>query len=205
MRNIFLQDQIRVHTQTGNSYNRQALSDGSNTFEHVILEDFVDQIILKLKASTLGFTGYMYDDISDTYFAQAREYMPEVGRFAGRDLLKGEAEIPRSLNEYVYCHNKPIGSVDYDGMKAKTVDDYIKAGADGAIRSSVNKVAIDKANKEATKSVTKKALAQKVAANKGYSRVTKHVVKNSKAIKKLQTVRSRLHHNYLSLVAALPQ
>lgn len=69
-------------------------------------------------------------------------------------------------------------------MKAKTTDDYIKAGSDGAIRAGVNKVAIDKVNKEAAKSITKKALAQKVAANKGYSRVTKHVVKNSKAIEK---------------------
>ena len=27
----------------------------------------------------LGFTGYMRDDISDTLFAQVREYMPEIG------------------------------------------------------------------------------------------------------------------------------
>ena len=71
---------------------------------------------------TLGFTGYMYDDISGTYFAQAREYIPEMGRFTGRDLIKGEIDIPRSLNEYTYCHSNPIGFVDYDGMKEKTLD-----------------------------------------------------------------------------------
>ena len=29
-----------------------------------------------------GYTGYRYDKVADTYFAQAREYMPGVGRFA---------------------------------------------------------------------------------------------------------------------------
>ena len=70
----------------------------------------------------LGFTGYMRDDISDTLFAQAREYMPEIGRFMGRDILKGRVEQPRSLNEYVYCHNDSIGFVDRDGMKEKNAE-----------------------------------------------------------------------------------
>ena len=29
-----------------------------------------------------GYTGYRYDNVADTYFAQAREYVPGVGRFA---------------------------------------------------------------------------------------------------------------------------
>ena len=28
-----------------------------------------------------GYTGYRYDKVADTYFAQAREYVPRVGRF----------------------------------------------------------------------------------------------------------------------------
>ena len=67
----------------------------------------------------LGFTGYMRDDISDTLFAQAREYMPEIGRFMGRDILKGRVEQPRSLNEYTYCHNDPVGFGDLKGMEEK--------------------------------------------------------------------------------------
>lgn len=65
---------------------------------------------------TLGFTGYMYDDISDTYFAQAREYMPEVGRFAGRDIVKGTILQPLTLNNYNYCYSNPNKYVDWDGM-----------------------------------------------------------------------------------------
>ena len=73
-----------------------------------------------------GFTGYMRDDISDTLFAQAREYMPEIGRFMGRDILKGRVEQPRSLNEYAYCHNDPVGFVDLNGMDPMKISNKIK-------------------------------------------------------------------------------
>lgn len=74
----------------------------------------------------LGFTGYMRDDISDTLFAQAREYMPEIGRFMGRDILKGRVEQPRSLNEYEYCHNNPVGFVDLNGMDPMKISNKVK-------------------------------------------------------------------------------
>ena len=45
-----------------------------------------------------GYTGYRYDNVADTYFAQAREYVPRVGRFAGEDWIKGSIEQPFSLN-----------------------------------------------------------------------------------------------------------
>ena len=50
-----------------------------------------------------GYTGYRYDNVADTYFAQAREYVPGVGRFAGEDWIKGEISYPTSLNQYGYC------------------------------------------------------------------------------------------------------
>ena len=34
---------------------------------------------------TFGYTGYRYDNVTDTYFAKAREYIAGVGRFAGED------------------------------------------------------------------------------------------------------------------------
>ena len=74
----------------------------------------------------IGFTGYMRDDISDTLFAQAREYMPEIGRFMGRDVIKGRVEQPRSLNEYAYCHNDPVGFVDLNGMDAILINKKIE-------------------------------------------------------------------------------
>ena len=93
---------------------------------------------LSCNGSPTGFTGYIQDDIADTYFAQAREYMPEIGRFAGRDILKGQIEIPRSLNEYAYCHNEPIGFVDFDGMKPRkpTPNDYAKEMTKGGFENA---------------------------------------------------------------------
>jgi len=34
-----------------------------------------------------GYTGYTADNVTGTYFAQAREYMPQVGRFNGVDII----------------------------------------------------------------------------------------------------------------------
>ena len=75
-------------------------------------------------ASVLGFTGYMYDDVSGTYFAQAREYMPEVGRFTGRDIVKGTILQPLTLNNYHYCYSNPSKFADFDGKLPKPIQDY---------------------------------------------------------------------------------
>ncbi len=32
-----------------------------------------------------GYTGYQYDKTAGTYYAQVREYLPEIGRFIGED------------------------------------------------------------------------------------------------------------------------
>ena len=62
-----------------------------------------------------GYTGYRYDNVADTYFAQAREYVAGVGRFAGEDWIKGSIEQPFSLNQYGYCLGNPEKFVDLDG------------------------------------------------------------------------------------------
>ena len=66
-----------------------------------------------------GYTGYRYDNVADTYFAQAREYMPGVGRFAGEDWIKGSIEQPFSLNQYGYCFGNPLALIDYNGKTAR--------------------------------------------------------------------------------------
>ena len=68
-----------------------------------------------------GYTGYRYDKVADTYFAQAREYVPKIGRFVGEDWIKGNIEKPFSLNQYGYCWGNPIGLVDRDGKLAGEV------------------------------------------------------------------------------------
>lgn len=62
-----------------------------------------------------GYTGYQADRITGTYYAQAREYRTELGRFAAADIVKGTMAIPLTLNEYGYCWNAPLLLVDLDG------------------------------------------------------------------------------------------
>ena len=62
-----------------------------------------------------GYTGYRYDEISGSYFAQAREYQPGTGRFMAEDVMRGRREIPKTLNRYGYCWGNPMILVDLDG------------------------------------------------------------------------------------------
>ena len=71
-----------------------------------------------------GYTGYRYDNVADTYFAQAREYVPKIGRFVGEDWIKGNIEKPFSLNQYGYCWGNPIGLVDRDGKTPEMASNY---------------------------------------------------------------------------------
>ncbi len=63
-----------------------------------------------------GYTGYRYDEISGTYFAQASEYQPKNGRFTAEDVIKGNGAFPETLNRYGYCLGNPILFVDLDGL-----------------------------------------------------------------------------------------
>ena len=61
------------------------------------------------------YTGYQKDNIANTYYAQAREYTPGVGRFSGEDVIKGNVVQPFTMNQYVYCGSSPMSWVDLDG------------------------------------------------------------------------------------------
>lgn len=63
-----------------------------------------------------GFTGYQMDEAGGLYFAQARRYDAEAGRFVSEDFIKGFIEAPFTLNNYGYCWNRPLDLVDLDGL-----------------------------------------------------------------------------------------
>ena len=62
-----------------------------------------------------AYTGYRKDVVSGTYFAQAREYMPDAGRFAGEDIVSGSITKPLTINPYNYCLASPLIMVDRNG------------------------------------------------------------------------------------------
>ena len=98
----------------------------------------VDTYKTQGKIQPFGYTGYRHDKVADTYFAQAREYMPSVGRFGGEDWIKGNIEKPFSLNQYGYCWGNPMGLVDRDGKTPEMASNYsqvfdiLKTGAEMA-------------------------------------------------------------------------
>ena len=73
-----------------------------------------------------GYTGYQSDRIAGTYYAQAREYRAELGRFAGVDIIKGFAAAPYTLNECGYCWGNPMVLVDLDGAWPKWIETATK-------------------------------------------------------------------------------
>ena len=87
-----------------------------------------------------GYTGYQSDRTAGTSYAQAREYLPWAGRFTGRDLIKGFAELPFTLNEYGYCWGNPTGYVDRDGQLPTAVVGGIIGGLGGLALSVTSDV-----------------------------------------------------------------
>uniref|UniRef100_UPI000C06F7C1 RHS repeat domain-containing protein n=1 Tax=Tepidibacter mesophilus TaxID=655607 RepID=UPI000C06F7C1 len=67
--------------------------------------------------NTFGYTGYQYDVSSELYYAQARYYMPEIGRFISEDPWNGDLYQPNTLNPYPYVLNNPLKYVDPLGLK----------------------------------------------------------------------------------------
>ena len=61
----------------------------------------------------------MYDGVSELYFAQARYYDPNVGRFISPDAMKDATSIPQTMNEYTYCLNNPLKFVDLNGLASE--------------------------------------------------------------------------------------
>ena len=79
-----------------------------------------------------GFTGYQTDAAGGLYYAQARRYDADTGRFVSEDKVKGFAEAPFTLNPYSYCWNKPMELVDLDGKEAEEYYVYYLNNMDGA-------------------------------------------------------------------------
>ncbi|WP_373000350.1 RHS repeat-associated core domain-containing protein, partial [Lutispora sp.] len=66
--------------------------------------------------NTFGYTGYQYDVYAGLWYAQARYYMPETGRFISEDPWPGDMTDPQTLNPYPYVVNNPLKYVDPLGL-----------------------------------------------------------------------------------------
>ena len=118
-------DMVSVHTREGGHYyindelgSPIGLTDQAGSLAaRYSYDEFGRPTVLKHPSTPFPFsyTGYQYDASTGLQYAQARYYMPEIGRFISEDSYRGQPEEPQSLNRYTYCHNNPLFFVDPDG------------------------------------------------------------------------------------------
>ena len=108
-RNYYLQDELGSPLRIKNSAGILKESYGYGAFGEDLYQN-------QGKIHPFGYTGYQRDEIAGTYYAQAREYLAESGRFQERDIIKGQTSYPLTLNEYIYCGNMPFYYYDPNGL-----------------------------------------------------------------------------------------
>ncbi len=67
------------------------------------------------KVQPFGYTGYQKDNVASSYFAHAREYTENIGRFVNQDPIRGEIRNAQTQNQYKYCLNSPFRYIDPTG------------------------------------------------------------------------------------------
>ena len=75
-----------------------------------------------LVTKTFGFTGYQEDDDTGLYYANARYYDSNTGRFLREDPQDGNTSQPPSLHRYLYANANPNFYTDPTGEAAYAFD-----------------------------------------------------------------------------------
>src|SRR4030095_11900373 len=101
---------------------------------------------LDVSANRVGFTGYLFDEETDLYYAKARFYDPELGRFTNQDTYLGQLDDPPSLHRYFYANANPVRYVDQTGHCTSAApfanfQDCFTAGLTGIVAPPANFVA----------------------------------------------------------------
>jgi len=65
------------------------------------------------------FTGHYFDTETNLYYAKARYFDPELGRFLSQDSYLGELTEPPSLHRYLYAFDNPIRYYDPTGNETE--------------------------------------------------------------------------------------
>ena len=72
-----------------------------------------EMTVRQITDQPFGYTGYLWDPVSGTNFAQTREYIPALGRFASKDQEQYmHLKLPQTINPYQYCMNNTMIFVD---------------------------------------------------------------------------------------------
>jgi RHS repeat-associated protein len=63
-----------------------------------------------------GYTGEALDPGTSLYYLRARYYNPAPGRFTNKDPFEGFAQVPGTLNRFVYADDNPATRTERNGM-----------------------------------------------------------------------------------------
>jgi RHS repeat-associated protein len=63
-----------------------------------------------------GYTGEALDPGTSLYYLGARYYNPVLGRFISKDPFEGFAQVPSTLNRFVYALDNPASQVERNGL-----------------------------------------------------------------------------------------
>ena len=89
--------------------------------------------VLGSKPKNFGFAGLRVDDISGNYLSATRMYDENLGRFLGKDKIKGDIRYGFTQNEYTYCYNSPLIFVDSTGESPEANALYLALDTAGDI------------------------------------------------------------------------
>ena len=85
-----------------------------NILNQYSYDAFGNFVIKEEKAENrFGYTGEIYDSLTEQYYLRARYYNPAIARFTQEDTYYGDG-----LNLYAYCHNNPVMYVDPSGHES---------------------------------------------------------------------------------------
>ena len=86
------------------------------------------------KDNPFRFEGFYYDSGVRNYDMQARDYRPDIGRFASQDQFESAAgdqvlqSDPLTQNRYAFAGGNPITNVEFDGHDPPAVDTHYCGG-----------------------------------------------------------------------------
>ena len=96
-----------------------------------------------VKVSGFTYNAEAYDAATSMLNLRARQFEPALGRFSQKDIVRGQAISPLSLNRYAYCVNDPLNLGDPSGMlfkelisSAKNLINKVTASAKKAVKTA---------------------------------------------------------------------
>ncbi len=63
-----------------------------------------------------GYTGEALDPGTSLYYLRSRYYNPTLGRFISKNSFEGFAQLPNTLNRFVYTLDNPATRVERNGL-----------------------------------------------------------------------------------------